>query len=77
MQLPGEGTIYLEQNAKFLKPVFIGDTISVTVEIADVVNVEKGILRLRTSVTNQDDTLVIDGYAIVKTERKIDMNVIT
>ena len=27
MKLPGEGTVYLEQNLKFKLPVFFGDTI--------------------------------------------------
>lgn len=71
MQLPGEGTIYLEQHAKFLKPIFVGDTISVIVEITDILNAEKGILKLRTFAINQDDIIVVDGYAVVKTERKV------
>lgn len=38
MKLPGEGTIYLEQDVKFLKPVKIGDTVTATVEIVEVLN---------------------------------------
>lgn len=71
MQLPGEGTIYLEQNAKFLRPIYLGDMISVIVEVSDVLNADKGILKLRTFAINQDNILVIDGYAVVKTRRKV------
>ncbi|MBR6147712.1 MAG: MaoC family dehydratase [Lachnospiraceae bacterium] len=66
MQLPGPGTIYMEQNLKFKKPVFIGDTITAHVEISEIINEKKNIFRLSTSVVNQDDMTVIDGYAIVK-----------
>ena len=45
MKLPGPGTIYLEQEAKFLRPVKIGDTITAEVEIAEVLKEEKGVDR--------------------------------
>lgn len=66
MKLPGEGTVYLEQSVEFLKPVKIGDTVTATVGITEVLNEEKGILKLRTRVENQQNEKVIDGYAIVK-----------
>lgn len=66
MQLPGPGTIYMEQDSKFVNPVFFGDTVIAKVEIAEILNAAKGIIRLSTRVYNQDEKLVIDGYAIVK-----------
>lgn len=66
MQLPGPGTIYMEQDSRFLQPVCIGDTITAIVEIAELVNSAKRIMKLRTCVMNQKDELVLDGYAIVK-----------
>src|SRR5690606_11384002 len=33
--LPGAGTVYLGQNLKFTKPVFIGDTITATVTLTN------------------------------------------
>lgn len=66
MQLPGSGTIYLEQNVKFLKPVFIGDTVTARVQIEEVINIDKGIYKLYTCVFNQNADMVIDGSAIVK-----------
>ena len=71
MQMPGEGTIYLEQNAKFLKPIYLEDMITATVEIVDIINKEKGILKLRTYVVNQDADIVVDGYAVVKVNKEI------
>lgn len=71
MQMPGEGTIYLEQSAKFLKPIYLEDTITAVVEIVDIINKEKGILKLRTYVVNQNSDIVVDGYAVVKVNRTI------
>ena len=70
MKLPGPGTIYMEQDAKYLKPVFIGDTVRATIEIVEILNEEKGIIKLDTKVFNQNNELVVDGFAVVKvTER--------
>ncbi len=66
MYLPGEGTIYLGQNLKFLKPVDIGDEITAKVTVAEVVNEDKGIYKLVTQCFNQKDEMVIDGEATVK-----------
>lgn len=71
MKLPGEGTIYMEQDARFLKPVRIGDTVTATVKIAEIINTDKRILKLDTMVHNQKGETVISGYAVVKApERK-------
>lgn len=66
MKLPGPGTIYMEQDLKFKKPVYIGDTVTASLQVLEVINEAKGILKLLTQVKNQTDELVIDGYAIVK-----------
>ena len=63
-KLPGEGTIYLSQNLNFLSPVKIGDTITAKVEILEL-NQEKKKVVLKTTCTNQDGILVIDGEAKV------------
>lgn len=63
-KLPGNGTIYLSQNLKFLKPVFIDDEVTASVEIIDK-KADKPIYTLKTSVKNQHDELVIDGEAVV------------
>ncbi|EOZ9154697.1 MaoC family dehydratase [Citrobacter freundii] len=35
-KLPGEGCVYVSQNTKFRKPVYIGDTVVATVEVKDI-----------------------------------------
>ena len=65
-KLPGEGTIYLEQNSKYIAPVYINDTLTAVVEISEILNEKKGIYKLKTQVFNQSENMVIDGYAIVK-----------
>lgn len=66
MYLPGPGTIYLEQNLKFRRPVFLNDTITATVTVKECLNMEKGIFSLETNIKNQDENIVIEGTAIVK-----------
>ena len=64
MQLPGPGSIYMNQEYQFLKPVFIGDTITAIVEIIGKDEI-KNRVRLRTYCKNQDGEIVIDGKAEV------------
>lgn len=64
-KLPGPGTIYMEQNLKFKKPVYVNDTVTANVEVGSIINSEKGIYKLDTIVTNQKDEVVTEGYAIV------------
>lgn len=65
-KLPGEGTVYLEQNLRFTAPVYIGDTCTASVTVMEVLNQEKGIYRLETKVANQNGQTVSEGYAVVK-----------
>jgi len=64
--LPGDGTIYLEQSCRFVRPTFIGDTVRIVVTVDEIINVLKGIYRLETTAYNQDSEVLIEGYAIVK-----------
>lgn len=63
-RLPGPGVIYLEQTLRFRKPVRIGDTITATVEVADI-NREKRRVRLATICTNEEGVEVLTGEALV------------
>lgn len=65
-KLPGPGTVYLEQSLKFKSPVYIGDTCTAKVVVSEILNREKGIYKLDTEIVNQDGSIVIDGYAIIK-----------
>jgi 3-hydroxybutyryl-CoA dehydratase len=68
MQLPGPGTIYLKQDLKFLKPVRIGDTVTARVEVVEL-DTENNLAELRTSCSNQDGKLVLDGKASVSPKK--------
>jgi 3-hydroxybutyryl-CoA dehydratase len=62
--LPGNNTIYLGQELAFKAPVKIGDTVTATVEAIEKIP-EKNRIIFRTTVTNQDGVLVVDGKATV------------
>src|SRR3990172_5699788 len=64
MQLPGPGTIYVGQNLQFRGPVFIGDTITARVEAAEKLDQRKWV-KVKTTNTNHDGKLVVDGEATV------------
>ncbi len=64
-ELPGQGTIYMAQTSKFLKPVFIDEEITVNVEITNIRD-DKNIITLRTWVIKEDGSCALDGEAVVK-----------
>ncbi len=65
-KLPGEGSIYMSQELKFLKPVYIGDECTAEVEVLSKRD-DKQILVLKTTVTtNNSETEVITGEAVLK-----------
>src|SRR5579871_4423495 len=51
--LPGHGSIYLGQEFKFKAPVYIGDTITATVEVI-AYREDKRIATFKTTCVNQD-----------------------
>ena len=63
-KLPGPGTVYLEQDLKFLKPVTPGDTITATVAVREK-RPDKHIVLLDTVCTNQRGDKVLSGTATV------------
>jgi acyl dehydratase len=62
MDLPGPGTVFLEQNWRFTNPVFIGDTITAEVEVQEV-HRSKPVSKLGVRVTRQTGETVLQGYA--------------
>jgi len=62
--LPGPGTIYLEQDIKFKRPVRIGDKITVTAIVHDK-RADKPIVTLDCKAVNQRGEIVADGLATV------------
>jgi 3-hydroxybutyryl-CoA dehydratase len=66
-KLPGPGAIYLSQQLEFLAPVYIGDTITATVQIS-AWRPEKRIVTLKTDAYNQAETQVVTGKAVLLVE---------
>ena len=65
--LPGPGSVFLHTDWSFRAPVRPGDEITAEVEVLNV-REDKPLVTLRTSVTNQDGTVVLDGQALVWVE---------
>jgi 3-hydroxybutyryl-CoA dehydratase len=63
-RLPGIEGIYVSQEIKFIRPVRIGDTITVQATVIEK-NDAKRRLTLQTTVTNQRSELIIDGKGVV------------
>ena len=63
--LPGHGTIYLGQNSKFIKPVYLNDTIKATVEVVEIIESKNRVI-LKTTATNQNGDVVVVGEATVR-----------
>lgn len=66
-ELPGPGSVFLHVDWSFRAPVRPGDAITAEVEVLEV-RVDKPIAKLRTTITNQDEVVVLDGEALVWTE---------
>jgi acyl dehydratase len=65
-RLPGPGTVFLNVNWDFRAPVRPGDEITGEVEVLEA-REDKPITRLRTTVTRDDGTLVLEGTAVCYT----------
>ena len=65
--LPGPGTVFLNVDWDFKAPVRPGDEITATVEVLEARH-DKPLTKLRTTITNQEGAVVLDGFALVWTE---------
>jgi acyl dehydratase len=65
--LPGPGSVFLHVDWNFRSPVKPGDEITAEAEVLDL-RADKPICTLRTTITNQDGTVVLDGTALVYQE---------
>jgi acyl dehydratase len=65
--LPGPGSVFLHVDWSFKAPVRPGDELTAEVEVLEA-REDKPITKLRTTITNQDGTTVLDGSALVWTE---------
>jgi acyl dehydratase len=65
--LPGPGSVFLHVDWSFKAPVKPGDEITAEVEVLEA-RADKPITKLRTTIANQEGTVVLDGTALVWTE---------
>ena len=65
--LPGPGTVFLHVDWSFKAPVRPGDEITAEVEVLEA-REDKPLTKLRTTIRNQEGTVVLEGSALVWTE---------
>lgn len=64
MYIPGRNSLYFSQTLNFRAPCFIGDRITVKGEVTEKHQTTK-IITMKTTVTNQNGKVIIDGLAKV------------
>ena len=64
MELPGAGTVYVSQSLRFRRPVKIGDTVTVALEVIEKQDRRKVVI-LDCKARNQNGQLVANGTAEV------------
>lgn len=69
MKLPGPGCVYLGQTLRFTRPVKIGDTVTVNLEVTAKRD-DKAIITLACEVLNQHAAVVCSGEATVLAARE-------
>ena len=62
MDMPGPGTVFLNQNWQFTAPVFIGDTITAEAEVLEI-HATKPVTKLKITVTRQTGEKALEGEA--------------
>ena len=67
-QFPGAGTIYMDQMLHFLKPMRVGDTLTVTATVTQKL-AERHRVEFDCTVLNQHGEVVLHGMAGVKAPR--------
>ncbi len=67
--LPGPGSIYVNQTLSFKAPVRYGDTITTAVEVVDLIP-EKNRSKFKTTCTNQNGQIVLEGEATILPPRE-------
>jgi 3-hydroxybutyryl-CoA dehydratase len=63
MHIPGTGAIYKSQTLEFLRPVFIGDTLTAWFEII-AIDPEKERIEIKSWIENQNGQKVVTGRAV-------------
>jgi len=64
MDMPGQGSVYLNQLCNFKLPVFIGDTVTAELKITELL--PKSVAKVSTIIKKQTGEVVMDGEATMK-----------
>ena len=68
MDLPGPGTVFMNQSLRYLAPTYLGDTLTAEVEVLSL-KPDKPVCQLRATITNQDGAVVLEGECWTNTLR--------
>jgi acyl dehydratase len=68
MELPGPGSVFVQQSWEYPAPVYIGDTVTAEAEVLEA-RADKPITRLRCVARRDDGTEVLRGECVVYTMR--------
>ena len=60
MNLPGPGTVFMNQSLRYLAPTYLGDTLTAEIEVLSL-KLDKPVCQLRATITNQDGTVVLEA----------------
>lgn len=71
MDLPGPGTVFLNQNFQFLSPAYIGDKITGEVEILKI-HESKPVSTIKVKVVNEHQNILLEGTAVCYTMKPTD-----
>lgn len=71
MDMPGPGTVFLNQNWQFTAPVYIGDTIEAEAIVKDIHPI-KPVSKLGVTIKRQNGEIVLEGEAWCYTFHRTD-----
>lgn len=65
MQMPGEGSVFVNENLNYIAPVYIGDEIFAKVAV-NKIEVDKKKITLDIECKNQENKIIMTGDALIK-----------
>jgi 3-hydroxybutyryl-CoA dehydratase len=69
LMLQKPGGIYVEQALRFRRPVFLGDTLTATAEVIELIPAERR-MRVRIRITNQNGKVVVEGDGLLQKDER-------
>ena len=63
-KLPGRGSIYISQETRFLKPLFIDEVVTIWVEVTHI-RVDKPIVTLKNWIEKENGEIVLEGTSVI------------